>query len=157
MKNVFTIAKLLPILLLLTSCATSAYYQVYRVIPVSHSSKKIVVNDEAIIYEDTNCIVVYNFWDKNGNTGFQFYNKTDKNIYLNMEESFFIINGMACNYYNNRVYTNSIGKMVSSTSSSSYNSSTTNAKTKAVSGVNYFGLLQTNIIAAANKFFIKYY
>ena len=46
-------------------------------------------------------------WDILGNIGFQFFNKTDKNIYLNLEESFFILNGISYNYYRNRVFTNS--------------------------------------------------
>jgi len=87
----------------LTSCVTTSFYQVYKAVP----SEKITPKESNLVYEDENCIVYYNLWGEGGNIGFRFYNKTDKNIYLNMEESFFILNGMAFNYYLNRVFTNS--------------------------------------------------
>jgi len=97
-KKIF-FAALLSIVL--TSCS-STYYQVYK----TASSEKISLKDNLLVYEDENCKVSYNFWEDEGNIGFVFFNKTDKNIYLNLEESFFIHNGVANNYYKNRVFTN---------------------------------------------------
>ena len=113
-KKIFIVAL---IALILTSCASSSYYQVYKAAPTDKSTFK----DSSLVYEDENCIVYYNLWDKEGgNIGFRFYNKTDTNIYLNMEGSFFVLNGIANNYYKNRVYSNS----------SSSGTSTTSKKTK---------------------------
>lgn len=129
---------ILLIAILLTSCVSNSYFQVYKVAP----SDKLVVNDSLIFYEDDNCKVSYNLWDEGGNVGFQFFNKTDKAIYLNLEESFFILNGVSYNYYRNRVFT-------SSTSSGTTTSRGVTA-TKSITGVNNSDLIQTNRISATN-------
>ena len=87
---------------LLTSCVSTNFVQVYKAMP----SDKLVMQDDRIVYEDDNCKVTYYLWSEGGNIGFQFFNKTDKNIYVKLEESFFILNGIAHNYYKNRVFTN---------------------------------------------------
>ena len=117
---------------LLTSCMTTSFYQVYNV----STSDKLVSNDNNLIYEDENCIVSYNLWEEGGNIGFRFYNKTDKNIFLNLEESFFILNGIAYDYYKSRVFTNS--------KSSGATSSSTSTQSHSLTGINYLNLLQTN-------------
>jgi hypothetical protein len=89
------------IAVILTSCGSSKFYQIYKVNSINSLSK----NEKALTYEDENCKVLYNFWEQGGNAGFHFHNKTDENIYINMEESFFISNGLAYNYYKNRVFT----------------------------------------------------
>jgi hypothetical protein len=101
-----------------------------------------VLKDNKLVYEDENCKVSYNLWDEGGNIGFQFFNKTDKNIYLNLEESFFILNGVSYNYYKNRVFTNS----TSSGSSASKGA----VASKSATGIKVLDLLQTNRISAAN-------
>jgi hypothetical protein len=88
--------------LLLTSCGTATFIQVYKTTPID----QVVLENNRLVYEDQNCKVSYYFWDEGGNIGFQIYNKTDKMIYLNLEESFFVLNGISYNYYKNRVYTN---------------------------------------------------
>jgi hypothetical protein len=100
----------------MTSCVKATFYQLYQITPTSVMTS----NDDAIVFEDANCKVSYNLWSEGGNASFQLYNKTDSNIYLNMEESFFIINGMAYDYYGDRVVTNSksTGTRVSQSSSS---------------------------------------
>jgi hypothetical protein len=133
----FLFAALISVLL--TSCVSTSYFQVYKVSP----SDKLVIKDNLLVYEDENCMVSYNLWDEGGNIGFQFFNKTDKNIYLNLEESFFILNGVAYNYYRNRVFTSS--------SSSGATSSSTTSATKSLTGINYIDLLQTNKISATNS------
>ena len=86
---------------ILTSCGSSKFYQIYKVDTISSVSK----TGDALVYEDENCKVSYNFWGQGGNAGFYFYNKTAENIYINMEESFFICNGFAFDYYKNRTFT----------------------------------------------------
>ena len=127
------------IAVLSTSCMTTSFYQVYTAVP----SDKSISKDRNLVYEDDNCSVSYNFWEQGGNIGFTFYNKTDKNIYLNLEESFFILNGMAHNYFRDRVFTNS--------TSSGVKTSQTATISKTVSGINVLNLLQSNGLQATSS------
>ena len=127
------------IAVIMTSCMSSSYFQVYKATPTS----KTTLKGNVMIYEDENCIVSYNLWGEGGNMGFSFYNKTSKNIYLNLEESFFILNGMSNNYYQNRVFTN--------TQNSGISSSRAATASKSMTGVNYLDLFQTNRISATNS------
>jgi len=121
----------------LTSCVPT-YFQVYRAVPYDN----LAIKKNAMVYEDDNCKVFYNLWNEGGNIGFVFYNKTDQNIYLNLEESFYIHNGLAYDYYKNRIFSSSI-----SSETSSLIGTTTS---KSVTGVNYSDLLQTNSYIATN-------
>lgn len=80
----------------LTSCSPTYYYQVYQTRPITNN---ITVNDNVLVYEDANCVVSYNFWKENGDFGFKIYNKNSENIYLHMDECFFVKNGFAYDYY----------------------------------------------------------
>jgi hypothetical protein len=124
--------------LMITSCVSTSYFQVYKTEP----SDKLVVKDNLLVYEDENCKVTYNLWSDGGNIGFQFFNKTEKNIYLNLEESFFILNGVSYNYFRNRVFTSSI--------SSGTTASRGVTAAKSSTGLNYLDLIQTNRISANN-------
>ena len=129
-KNLFFIAL---IAVATTSCmSTISYYQVYKTTPVSN----VTIKDNLMQFEDANCKILYDLWDDGGNVGFSFFNKTNTNIYLNMEECFFISNGVANNYYKSRVYTSSS----SNGSSNSFGATTS----KSMSGINFLNLLQTN-------------
>lgn len=123
---------------LLTSCVSTSFYQVYKASPTDKSKFK----ENLLVYEDDNCKVSYNLWSDGGNIGFQFLNKTDKNIYLNLDESFFILNGQSYKYYKNRVFTNSTNSGISQTTGIS--------QSKSVTGFNYLDLIQTNSISATN-------
>jgi hypothetical protein len=101
MKKKLLITALLCVSLF--SCVVTPYYQVYKTRPVDNT----ISNKNSLDYEDENCKVSYDFWDAGGNIGFRFYNKTDKNIYLMLEDCFFILNGISNNYYRNRVFTTS--------------------------------------------------
>jgi hypothetical protein len=109
-----------------------SYFQVYKTTP----SSKIVQKDNLLVYEDDNCRVSYNFWDEGGNIGFDFFNKTENNIYLNLEESFFILNGVSYNYFRNRVYTYS--------KNSGINAYQNIAVSKTKIGSDYLDFIQTN-------------
>lgn len=89
------------VLFMFSSC--SSYYQIYTVA----TAENMRTGGRELVYEDANCAVFYDLWEHGGNIGFQFFNKSEKPIYLNMEESFFILNSVAYNYYKNRVFTNS--------------------------------------------------
>ena len=86
-----------------SSSCSYRYYQVYKTKP----SDDIVMNNHQLIFENESCRISYDLWSEGGNIGFKFSNKTSENIYLNLEKSFFILNGIAHNYYKNREYENS--------------------------------------------------
>lgn len=138
MKN-FKIILVGLLVLIMTSCSSTSFYQVYK----TTASDKINVKENSLVYEDQNCTISYNFWENEGNIGFQFFNKTDKNIYLNLDESFFIFNGISNNYYKNRVFTNSqsSGVIVSKGATAS----------QSFSGNNFMNLLQNNFISASSS------
>lgn len=139
MKTTISLFFTAVITVFLTSCATKYYYQVYKAVP---TDKSISVDNE-LIYEDDNCKISYDLWQEGGNIGFHFYNKTNTNIYLNLDESFFVLNGIAYDYYKDRVFT-------SSASSGSTTSKSTSSS-KSVTGINFLDLLQTNKIQASNS------
>jgi hypothetical protein len=139
---------LLPFLccILLSSCVRTPYYQVYKVKPTT----EIKQPGNSLVYEDENCKVLYDFWGEGGDAGFLIYNKSDKDIFVNMKESFFICNGIAYDYFKNREFTSTN----STSQSSMYTYSATNTYSAfasiigaiAVSG-NYNGFKQTNSVA----------
>lgn len=98
MKTKFIHFLLVAILLSFASCAS--YYQIYQVVPLTDVKE----TPEYLIYEGDNFEIKYNMWSEGGNSGFLFYNHSNSNIYLNLEESFFIFNGEALNYYKNRKF-----------------------------------------------------
>jgi len=119
----------------LSSCKTT-FYQVYRAVP----SDMLMADNDALVYEDDNCAVTYNLWSYGGNMGFGFFNKTKENIYLNLDECFFVLNGLASDYYLDREFTQS----------SSVGSKNTRKKgvSTALTGLGFLGLIQTNQAAA---------
>lgn len=98
------------------SCNTvKNYYQVYQT-----NSKTVQLKDNnALVFEDNNCRISYNLWGKYGNAGFSFYNKTNETITLLLDDSFYVINGNAYDYFQNRIFSNSSNSSSSTTSSSS--------------------------------------
>lgn len=76
------------------------------------------------MYEDDNCSILYNLWKENGEIGFIFYNKTSQNIYIHKDQCFFVKNGFAYDYFQNRVYSSSSNKY-SSTKLTNINSFST--------------------------------
>lgn len=83
----------------MSSCSSTLFYQVYK----TSSSLQVSEEEDNLYYEDENCIVSYNLWSEEGNAGFQFYNKTEETIYLNLAKSFFVLNGIAYDYFKNRI------------------------------------------------------
>lgn len=81
--------------LLIISCSPyKNFYQVYEV-----SSPDVKQQDGILVYETVDCRLVYNLWSDGGNMNFLITNKTDKNLFLVMPKSFFILNGVANDYY----------------------------------------------------------
>ena len=67
-----------------------------------YQTKPVTGNN--LVFEDDNCKIMYDFWEEYGNIGFIFTNKTSENIYLHLDECFFVKNGIAEDYYQQRVF-----------------------------------------------------
>ena len=80
---------------IISSCTKTTYYQVYQV-----KSDNVAMEDDKFSDENSDCKITYNMWAEGGDLSFMLYNKTDKNIYLIMPKSSFILNGIANDYYN---------------------------------------------------------
>jgi hypothetical protein len=87
-------------LLLLTSCAAPNYYQVYK-----STTEQGSLSKDYMSFEDANCIIHYNLWGEGGNPGFYIYNKTKTDIILDLTHSFFVLNNVSHEYYQNRTFT----------------------------------------------------
>ena len=77
----------------LTSC-NNVFYQVYGI------ESNLNQNDNSLVFENEDCKVMYNLWSENGSLSFIFMNKTDKDIFINMGQTFYIKNGAANDYFN---------------------------------------------------------
>ena len=130
---------LCSIVILLSSCATTSFYQVYNVKPIEES----ILNADEFLFEDENCKISYNLWARGGDSGFEFYNKTENNIYVKLNESNFILNGFAYDYFKNRTFTTSESK-----SASAANTSTGSV---ALTGINIYNNIQTNAVKNSNS------
>jgi len=127
---------------LLTACASSVstFYQVFKA-----NGDGLVKTGNSLVFEDENCIVSYNLWSEGGNIGFRFYNKTDQNIFLNLDECFLVFNGNAYNYFKNRTYAFSSGTGVEITSG--LGGTTSVVGSNSVTGINYLSFLQTDAVS----------
>ncbi|MBQ9170993.1 MAG: hypothetical protein IJ148_09315 [Bacteroidaceae bacterium] len=85
--------------LLMASCSMKTYYQVVDV-----KSTNLQKESNNYVYNDGVCKIVYNFWGNGGNAGFTIENLSDEIIYVDMEKSFYIENGIANDYYRARIY-----------------------------------------------------
>jgi len=91
------------ITLLLTSCSvTTNYYQVYK----TNSDNGILAKNK-IVFEDENCEVSYNLWSNGGDVGFSIYNKTENDLTVFLNKTFFVLNGVAYEYFQNRTFSKS--------------------------------------------------
>lgn len=96
--------KLLALLIIITtfqSCNT-LYYQVYETKPLQNVKQET----DGFVFEDENCIIHYDLWTEGGDAGFSIYNKTENTLYLDKYNTHFVINGVAKDYYLDRVFTN---------------------------------------------------
>lgn len=96
-------------------CAPVVYYQVYK---TAHADG--VDNGNNIIFSDENCEVKYDLWRDHGDMGFIFVNKSDKYLTLDLNRSFFVLNGEVFDYYKDRTYSSSTGVSVGAAISGPY-------------------------------------
>jgi len=83
----------------LSSC-NKLYYQVYEV-----NSKDMVQKDNSLVYENNDLKLMYNLWGENGAVGFIIQNKTNNDLFIDLTQTFFILNGKANDYFKNREFT----------------------------------------------------
>ena len=104
--------------ILIASCSnTYQFCQVYETRSLNQDDHLREGNNE-LRYENSHCIIRYNFWSNGGTADFEFYNKTDEIIYIDLAKSFFVLNGEAFDIYRNREW--SQGSIVGVASSMSY-------------------------------------
>ncbi len=111
-----------------------SYYQVGEIRPVEDNVK--IDKDSKLVYLDDNVFVEYSFWGSYGEVYFVINNISDKDITIHLDKSFFIRNGRAYDYFQNRTYVSTNATAIIATSSGS--------KTKGAAltslGKNYFGI-----------------
>lgn len=120
-NNYIIIASILCILL--ASCSnTYQFCQVSETKPVNKEVLKKGGNGE-YQYENSQCIISYNFWSNGGTADFEFYNKTNEIIYIDLAKSFFVVNGMAYDMFRNREWSHGSTMNVASSMSYGYGAS----------------------------------
>lgn len=99
MKRIFLF---LGAMTFLSSCSPLKF-QVYTVTP---TTPEILSNNNELSFENEDCKVSYRFWKLYGDASFVVYNKTDKDLVLDLNKCFFIKNGQAFDYlnYNDRIH-----------------------------------------------------
>jgi hypothetical protein len=104
------------LILLSSSCAVTNYYQVYK-----SNAENGQLNKDRIVFEDKNCLVYYNLWSEGGTVEFSIFNKSESEIKIDLTKSFFVLNGFANEYFQNRTFSNSTNHGISLTTSNQPN------------------------------------
>lgn len=125
------------VMLFFSSCSPKVYYQVFETGTINEEVKR---RGDYLVYEDDKCLVSYNFWGESGDMSFSVENKTNQPLYLDLGKSYFVLNGQAKDYYQQRVFTYSTGTSVGGSKSAS--------ASKSVTGVDYAGWLITGGVSA---------
>lgn len=97
--------------LFLISCASADYYQVFTL----DSEPQMTLTNDAVIYEDSTFKILFNFWGEKGKVYFEIFNKLNENITLKLDETFFINNGFATSFFQNRSFEYQIMSLGTST------------------------------------------
>lgn len=93
MKKIFLF---LGAMVVLSSCSPMKY-QVYT---VTSTTPEVQNSGSALHFENEDCRISYHFWELYGNVTFMVYNKTDKDLVLDLNKSFFVKNDQAFDYVN---------------------------------------------------------
>ena len=111
----------ITLLFLLASCAVKEYYQVYKTSIDGTGALK----DNRVTFEDSNCVVTYNLWTNGGYVGFNIYNKSSNDLTIDLAKTFFVLNGYAYEYFQNRTFSKSsnYGTTVTTYNNPYYNNS----------------------------------
>lgn len=112
MKKTFVL--LLLMVLLLTSCSSYVFYQVYNV-----TTPDMEERGNKLVYENEHLKVSYNFWGEAGDGNFVVYNKSDKDLFILLPQSFMIKNGIALDYFKNREWGSSVSQSLTANAGTS--------------------------------------
>ncbi len=130
MKTILTL--LLPAIALLTSCTSLDYYQLYEV-----KGDKNFKDENNLIYEDSKLKVTYKLWSEGGNLAIEIMNKTDNEMVIDLQKSFYILNNISSEYFENKAIRSTFSSSRTYTSSSynpysryNWNSSTSSSVIK---------------------------
>lgn len=149
MKKLFILAAAIFAVLSFQSCGS--YYEYLQVLSTepTNENSPITKTNGGILYEDDDCAIFYKFWNKGGNPGFEFYNKTDKIIYIDLSKTFFIKNGTAFDYFQQQTITNTKSSSVSTAETESYSLSATSSYSGSISQyyAGNFGYLPTTSLS----------
>lgn len=140
MKKMYLFFVTFAICSFITSCSSS-----YMQIATLKSEQVKLQSDGSFKSEHQEFTVEYDFWSKYGNVGFLITNNSDKDLYLNLEKSYFINNGYAYDYYQNRVF------VYSSKSSSTINS--TSSRSTAVGSLNSNSTISQYVNGHSNNYY----
>ena len=137
---------ILAVTLILSSCAPTVFYQLYNT-----ESSNVEMNENRIIYENDDIKVVYDFWGNQGNSDFLIINKTDSNVFIDLNKSHLVKNGIAKTYFQNRTFSESSSSSLSVRNY--YSSSYLNKSTNSFGNVYYsngFGIANSQINTSGN-------
>ncbi len=88
---------------MLTSCMQTYHFvQVFEAKAKDESQMKR--EQGGMLYEDEQCSIFYSFWAKGGDASFAISNKTEKMMFVDLSKSFFIRNGIANDYFQDRMW-----------------------------------------------------
>lgn len=113
------------------SCAPTVFQQIATL-----KSEQVTLADNGVFSSKTEEITIsYNFWSDGGEFTFTIFNNTDKDIYLDLDRSYFIRNNQAYDYFQNRTFVESIDVTGNYTNSGFFSSvlSTTTASSASIS------------------------
>lgn len=105
---------------MLTSCSSKVYNYVQVFETKTYDDVAYKNHKDGLLYEDENCAVYHSFWADGGDASFEFYNKTNKIIYLDKSKTFFIRNGIANDYYVDRSWGSSSSNSMAAQNTTSY-------------------------------------
>ena len=95
-------ALFIAITFMLSSCSTMNYTSYSQVGTLK--SEEVEMNDDgSFVYNTSDIMIVYDFWSEYGRFSFTVMNDSDQDIYWNLSESFYINNGHAYDYYENKM------------------------------------------------------
>ena len=87
-------------------------------------------DDGSFKFDKDDIVINYNFWADGGQMSFVITNNMDVDVYVDLNRSFLVVNGMTFDYYQNRTYTTTSSSTV--VNSSSFGASNTYAMANAV-------------------------
>ncbi len=133
MKKLFILTAVIFAVLSFQSCGSYyEYIQLLSTKPVQENAP-ITQTNGGVLYEDEDCAIFYKFWNEGGNPGFEFYNKTNKIIYIDLSKTFFIKNGVAYDYFKQQTVTNTKTSSTSTSATHSYGLSATRSYSASIS------------------------